>query len=286
MNTSPFHGNLVNANRIIYTPSAFAKDSLLHLQEIGQSEAQKPHTSSRENLLSYLFFVVLEGSGTLTYNGQSHTLAKGDCVFLDCRKPYSHRSSENLWTLKWVHFYGPSMHNIYEKYLQRGGMTHFTSQRSREYNELLQELFIIASSDSHVKDMQINEKLSALLTILMQESWRPDKKNPRFSGKRNLREIKDYIDLHYHQKITLDDLAQQFFINKFYLTRLFKEQFGISVNHYLLQVRTTQAKQLLRFSNLSIEQVGQECGMNDANYFSRMFKKVEGITPGEYRRMW
>lgn len=286
MNTSLFYGNLVNSNRIIYTPSAFAKDSLLHLQEIGQTEAQKPHTSSRENLLSYLFFIVLEGSGKLTYNGQEYALSKGDCVFLDCRKPYAHRSSENLWTLKWVHFYGPNMHNIYEKYLQRGGLSHFTSSRSEEYHKLLQELFTIAASDSHVKDMQINEKLSALLTLLMQDSWNPDKKSPQFSGKRNLREIKDYIDLHYNQKISLDDLAQQFFINKFYLTRLFKEQFGISINHYLLQVRTTQAKRLLRFSNLSIEQIGQECGMNDANYFSRMFKKVEGITPGEYRRRW
>lgn len=286
MNNSLFHGNLVNSNRIIYTPSAFAKDSLLHLQEIGLSEAQKPHTSSRENLLSYLFFMVLEGSGTLTYNGQEYSLSKGDCVFLDCRNPYAHRSSENLWTLKWVHFYGPSMHNIYEKYLQRGGLSHFNTQRTEEYNQLLQELFTIASSDSHVKDMQINEKLSALLTLLMQDSWNPNQNSPRFTGKRNLREIKDYIDLHYHQKITLDNLAQQFFINKFYLTRLFKEQFGISVNHYLLQVRTTRAKQLLRFSDLSIEQVGQECGMNDANYFSRMFKKVEGITPGEYRRRW
>ena len=222
MNTSLFHGNLVNSNRIIYTPSAFAKDSLLHLQEIGQLQAQKPHTSSRENLLSYLFFVVLEGSGTVTYNGQEYPLGKGDCVFLDCRKPYAHRSSANLWTLKWAHFYGPSMHNIYEKYLQRGGLSHFPSQRANAYSDLLQELFIIASSDSHVKDMQINEKLSALLTILMQESWHPDKNSPQLSGKRNLREIKDYIDLHYNQKITLDDLAQQFFINKFYFATFFK----------------------------------------------------------------
>lgn len=286
MNTSLFQGNLVTSNRIIYTPSSFAKDSLLHLQEAGELQARKPHTSRRENLLSYLFFVVLEGSGTLSYDGQEYPLSRGDCVFLDCRKPHSHRSSEDLWTLKWVHFYGPSMHNIYDKYLQRGGQPYFTSKKTDEYAELLQELFTIASSDNYVKDMQINEKLSTLLTFLMQESWHPDANNSHTAGKRNLREIKDYIDLHYAQKITLDDLAQQFFINKYYLTRLFKEQFGSSVNSYLLQVRTTQAKQLLRFSDLSIEQIGMKCGMNDANYFSRMFKKVEGITPGEYRKRW
>ncbi len=286
MNTSYFHGNLVSSNRIIYTPSPFAKDSLLHLQETGQLQARQPHISHRENLLSYLFFVVLEGSGYLTYDGQEYSLQKGDCVFLDCRNSYSHCSSENLWTLQWVHFYGPSMHTIYEKYLQRGGLLLFPATNPEAYASLLQKLFTIASSDNYVKDMQINETLSSLLTLLMQESWHPDKNASQASGKRNLREVKDYIDLYFAQKITLDNLSQQFFINKFYLTRLFKEQFGISVNNYLLQVRTTQAKQLLRFTDLSIEQIGQKCGLDDANYFSRMFKKMEGITPGEYRKRW
>lgn len=286
MNPSLFHGNLVNSNRIIYTPSPFAKDSLIHLQETGQLQAKQPHTSRRENLLSYLFFVVLDGNGILTYDGHEYTLSAGDCVFLDCRKLYSHCSSDKLWTLKWVHFYGPNMNSIYEKYLQRGGASCFSSEHIGEYKQLLQQIFELASSDSYVKDMEINERLSALLTLLMKESWHPDTASPHSSGKRNLREIKDYIDLNYTQKITLDNLAQQFFINKFYLTRLFKEQFGISVNNYLLQVRTTQAKQLLRFTDLSIEQISQKCGMEDANYFSRMFKKIEGITPGEYRKRW
>ena len=47
-----------------------------------------------------------------------------------------------------------------------------------------------------------------------------------------------------------------------------------------------QAKRLLRFTDKSVENVAQECGLNDANYFSRLFKKVEGTTPGEYRRQW
>ena len=70
------------------------------------------------------------------------------------------------------------------------------------------------------------------------------------------------------------------------VTRVFKEQFGLSVTSYLTQLRITQAKRLLRFTDKSVENVAQECGLNDANYFSRLFKKVEGTTPGEYRRQW
>lgn len=81
-------------------------------------------------------------------------------------------------------------------------------------------------------------------------------------------------------------MAEQFYINKFYLTRVFKEQFGQTVTGYLMQLRITQAKRLLRFSDKNIEVIAQECGMSDANYFSRIFKKVEGTTPGQYRRQW
>ena len=95
------------------------------------------------------------------------------------------------------------------------------------------------------------------------------------SKKQNLQEIKDYLDTHYTEKITLDALAERFYINKFYLTRVFKEQFGQSVTNYLVQLRITQSKRLLRFTDRSIEAVAQECGLNDANYFSRLFKKVD-----------
>ena len=52
------------------------------------------------------------------------------------------------------------------------------------------------------------------------------------------------------------------------------------------QLRVTRAKRLLRFSDLTVEAVGREVGIPEPGYFSRVFKKVEGVAPGEYRRMW
>lgn len=70
------------------------------------------------------------------------------------------------------------------------------------------------------------------------------------------------------------------------MTRIFKEQFGISINNYLLQIRITRAKELLRFTDLSVEKIGADCGILDANYFARTFKKAEGVSPGEFRKLW
>lgn len=281
-----FQGTLVKSNRIIYTPSNFAKTNLLHLQETGELQAQKPHTSSRENLLSYLFFIVLNGSGNLVYDGIEYHLTTGDCIFIDCKKAYSHRSSDELWTLKWVHFYGPNMNGIYEKYVERGGSPVFHPENMQPFQSLLEQLFEIAGSEDYVRDMRISEKITSLLTLLMAESWHPESKTHIGSKKQSLQHVKDYLDQHYQEKIALDNLADKFFINKFYLTRIFKEQFGISVNNYLAQIRITHAKQLLRFSDLTIEQIGRECGIDEPAYFARVFKKVEGTSPGEYRRRW
>lgn len=288
MDSSLFHSNLVSTSRILYTPSTFAKNNLISLQEAGFLQAQKAHTSKRENLTSYLFFIVVSGEGTLEYQNNTYSLKKGDCVFIDCKKPYSHRTSKNLWQLRWVHFYGPNMNQIYEKYAERGGTPCFHPVNLSEYDKLLQNIYDVAASDDYVKDMVIYEKLISLLTLLMKESWHPEiiSRENLSHKKQNLINIKEYLDENYQSKITLDELAKNFYINKFYLTRVFKEQFGQSVNQYLLQIRITHAKQLLRFTDMTMEMIASECGLNDPNYFARTFKKVEGITPSTFREMW
>ncbi len=133
--------------------------------------------------------------------------------------------------------------------------------------------------------MRINESLSTLLTLLMQESWNPE--NSVVSPKRmELATVKVYMDEHYIEKITLDDLEARFFINKYYLLKIFKETYGTTISNYLISKRITRAKQLLRFTQMTIDEIGCAVGMDGTGYFSRMFKKEEGISPKEYRKQW
>lgn len=79
----------VQSSRILYTPSSFARTSLLHLQEVGSLQAIHPHTSTRTDLVSFLCFVVLSGKGNLKYEGVDYELGAGNCVFIDCRNVYN-----------------------------------------------------------------------------------------------------------------------------------------------------------------------------------------------------
>lgn len=280
-----FHGELVNANRLLYTPSDFAKSNLLYIQEIGELAAQKPHKSQRENLASYLFFIVESGQGTLQYDQKLYHLAPGDCVFIDCHKPYYHESSHNLWRLRWVHLNGISMPGIEEKYRERGGLPVMHPSELNEFDLIWERLFETAQSRKHVRDMELNAELASLMTLLLSESWHPE--NRKLATKRgNLEAVRTYLDEHYPEKITLDELSAKFYINKYYLTRIFKDAFGQSITQYLQEVRITHAKQLLRFTKKPIETIGLECGFKTAEYFARVFKTTEGISGRKYRKQW
>lgn len=280
-----FQGESVTSSRILYTPSDFARSSLFYLQEVGTLHAQKPHISKRQNLMSYLFFYLTSGSGILNYDGKEYHIKAGDCIFINCQTPYFHCSSHNLWTLNWIHFYGPTIHAIYLKYMERGGQPVFHPHNTDNFQKHWQNLYTLASSSDFMKDMKINEQLFSILTLIMEQSWNPDAKLLSFK-QQSLIDVREFIDTHYAEKITLDRLSEEFSINKYYLERIFKEQFGISIINYLSGIRITHAKQLLRFSDKSIEQVGFACGISPLYYFSRMFKQTEGISPSEYRRRW
>ena len=275
----------VTSSRILYTPSTFARTSLLHLQEVGSLQSIHQHTSTRTNLTSFLCFVVLSGTGSLTYEGMTYELSAGDCVFIDCRKAYSHSTSDNLWSLQWCHFYAPFLPAVYEKYKERGGHPVFHPDDLIPFTSLLTDLYSLASSSDYIRDMRINEKLGSLLTLLMEQSWHPE--SVTVSRKRmELAAVKEYLDEYFTEKIMLEELAEKFFINKFYLSKIFKETYGTTINNYLISKRITRAKQLLRFTDMTVDEVGVAVGMGDATYFSRMFRKVEGISPREYRKQW
>lgn len=275
----------VSSSRILYTASGFAKSSLIYLQEMGNLTALRQHTSKRSNLPSFLWFLVESGHGYLSYAGRDYALSVGDCVFISCRYSYAHTCSD-LWSLRWCHFNSASMLGIYEKYVERGGTPVFRPRDISAYRGVWERLWSIANSSDYIRDMKLNEQLSVLLTLIMEESWHPGSGNAGKRKKIDCTEVREFLEEHYRETIPLDRLAEQFHLNKYYLTRIYREQFGLTINQYLLQFRITKAKQMLRFTDEKIESIGFACGIGEPQYFSRVFRKLEGMSPSEYRERW
>ncbi|MCY9658035.1 response regulator [Paenibacillus chondroitinus] len=97
-------------------------------------------------------------------------------------------------------------------------------------------------------------------------------------------EIAEYLQNHYHEDVTLQEIASRFFLSREYISRKFKQEFEVNLSDYLGQIRMSKAKVLLRNPHLRISQVAEMVGYQDEKYFSKVFKKLEGITPNEYRK--
>lgn len=94
---------------------------------------------------------------------------------------------------------------------------------------------------------------------------------------------KEYINQNFAKELSLDDVSRIVNISPYYFSKLFKEESGENFIEYLTRVRIAYAKELLKNLSLSIKEICMMSGYSDPNYFSRIFKKQEGITPSEYR---
>ena len=93
----------------------------------------------------------------------------------------------------------------------------------------------------------------------------------------------DYLRQNYQKQLSLDDLAAQVFLSKDYFARLFRETTGMPISALLQQIRIDEACKLLAGTDTKIDDIAGECGFNDIQYFYRIFKKVTGMTPRQYR---
>ena len=93
-----------------------------------------------------------------------------------------------------------------------------------------------------------------------------------------------YIHIHYLEDISLNDVASEVGISSTYLSKLFKDELNVGFSVFLCNYRIKKAKKLLLQKPLSNKAVAKMCGFQDDAYFARAFKKIEGMTPTEYRR--
>lgn len=105
-------------------------------------------------------------------------------------------------------------------------------------------------------------------------------------GGKSVEIVKKWIAEHYDKPADLSHLASMVYLTPSYLSKLFKHETGLTITDYLIEVRIRKAKQLLAESaELKIHEVGSEVGYPDPAYFNKLFKRIVGVTPNEYKRI-
>jgi YesN/AraC family two-component response regulator len=126
--------------------------------------------------------------------------------------------------------------------------------------------------------LKIREVLEKNLDIKRGEH---DLLNLSLEGKIN--RVKRFIDRNCYKKVTLQDASKSVFLSPKYLSRIFKEETGLTFNEYKLNMKTGKAKELLLKSELNIDQIAEKLGYLNTESFIRIFKKLTKCTPKEFR---
>lgn len=102
-------------------------------------------------------------------------------------------------------------------------------------------------------------------------------------GSRQQARIRDYIEANYMKDLSIQEMAGQMGYSEVYFCKLFKQYFGQSFVTYLTDFRIREACRLLREEDANVRRIGNAVGYPDANYFTKVFRRIMGVTPSEYR---
>lgn len=273
-----------NSRRMIQTPSSIARSAFFYVQETGYFKLKESHRAFRKNLDSYLIVLVLSGSGTLMYNEKFYELKPGSCFFIDCKIPYYHQSSDSdPWELIWVHFHGATSKEYY-RYFSVISDPALMPQAFGELKDKLERLLDVNTHADLMAEISSSRLIMDILSILLQDVT--NSKEEQTPARQKMLQIRLYLDEHYTDKFSLDQLSENFFISKYHLSREFKNHFGITPNHYVISKRITLVKKLLRFSDFTLEDIAAKAGFYDTSYLNKQFKKSEGISASDFRKKW
>ena len=273
-----------NSVRLILTPGSHAKRNLFYIQEIGFFEATKNYYVKRKNLSSFLILQTLSGQGMLYYEGKAYSLSRGDVFFIDCEKEHSyHIQGTEPWVFNWIHFNGLSTSEYCADYARYNGRPLMTMEVN-ELNGIFEDLLSINASPKNTNEILSSLKITEMITLLTLygQSLHADVA----PGNDPAEEVVRYIEKHLNEKITLEGIARHFNMNKYSFHKLFKQYTNVPLGEFIIMHRITRAKALLRFSSMSVQDVGDAVGISHTSHFINLFRDREGITPLQYKRQW
>lgn len=276
-----------SSEREIVTPSAFGRKNLLYLQEAGHIKLLESHAGTRRtSLASYLVVAVVTGSGELWYDGHTYTLRAGQCFWVDCRATHSYRSAAgDPWELRWAHFDGGSAAGYYRLFTEGQPNPVFTPPDFEGVTRLLEDILAAAREWDGPAELVAAARLSTLLAEILNGLAQGGRAAPTPTMAR-MDAVRRYLADHATEPVNLDELTAKFYISKYYLARTFKQRYGETIFTFLNAARIDAAKQMLRYTELSMGEIAARCGFRDQSYFTRRFRAAEGQTAQQYRRAW
>ena len=244
---------------------------------------EKWHSDPHAHYCSELFYVT-EGKGHIQIDNDIHPISTHDLIIINPNVKHTELSDPNH-PLAYIVI---GIEDI-ELSLLSDDDLHFTIINLKDirnttffyFNQILEE----SHNNSPGSDIICHNLIENLLILLSRHVKFTESLSPKFKKNTLLCiSVRQYIDKHYQENITLDLLADVFHVSKYHMVHVFTAEYNISPINYLILKRIEEGKKLLKTTDHSLTLISRTLGFSSLSYFSQVFKKHLHCTPLEYRK--
>lgn len=230
----------------------------------------------------YLIHYIASGKGAYTTGGKTWTLNSGDAFLVfPNTEIYYEADTEEPWTYYWVGFAGTDAGTILAATdFSRKSPVLRSLSYGMEFRAALRHIND-AFGNSLENAVAMTGELYLALALLVRHASAPPEAEP--DDHEMVRKAINYIDANYAYPISVEDIARYAGVSRSTLFRQFRKSLGLSPKEYLEHYRIRRAKHLLRHTDLTVGSVSISVGYDNGLYFSKVFRKVTGRTPSEWR---
>lgn len=278
-------------------PSQTAQSIFFYMQETGCFHTFHPYYTERENLNSFLILYTLSGHGILWCQGKEYELISGSSFYINCMDYHKYFTPEGShWDFLWLHFNGSSALGYFMEFTKNGfGILDKQDGPAPSRIECgIRRIMELYSKKDVTTEVMTAQLITSILTEFILR--RSAITGSSFSTDANpsddimipprIREAERYINKHFQEPLLLDDLALQLHISKYHFIREFSRYVGSSPHEYQIELRLSHAKELLKYTDISVNEIAERCGINHVSHFINLFKSREHITPLQFRKSW
>jgi len=255
----------------------------LYVTQFGEEDCAPGHYWGPAVRDHYLLHYVLDGKGVFETGGRRYELTKGQgFLIVPGTIAFYQADRLNPWSYCWIGFNGSLAGSL----LHQAGLSMKSPildfPEDRAVRDCIREM-----TESRRFGPAREYRLAGLLHMLLSEfiAAHPPVEIVRRDAwsEAYVEKVKDFIQLNYAQKITVEDIAAFAGLSRSYLCSLFRKSEGTSVQGYLVQYRMRKACELMGNPEFSIGDIARSVGYGDPLLFSKMFRKVMGVSPRQYR---
>ena len=263
---------------ISFLPAQFQRENIFYVEMTGITYPDKNYRITRACSDIYCIEYVISGKGTVTCGGQTFFPQKGDVYLLPpgMRHDYYADAAEPYEKI-WMNVRGSLCDFLYESYSLKG---RFYFENCPMYSMFYRFLNFYSGCAQGTQEITAQGELLFHEMMADLYHWTIGME-PR--EKTIAENVKDYIDLHIDEKITVRQLCKNVGLSPAQLNRVFKKAYGSAPYQYCLSQKLSKASSMLRNTSLQVREISEKLSFADEHYFSSVFHEKTGMTPKEYR---